>query len=472
MRRLVLLFSFFSMVCTAQENAVITGTIRNALAPNVELIVNQEYLDNTTTTYATRLINENQFSFNFPLSRSHKVLIKYARNYAEVYAEPGDSIHIDFDANSFQYTMKFSGKGGKNNIFYQNFKRQFPEETNKFRLIGFRKGIVHYEVEEKVNRHMLYLTEGNYSGTMEKERTEKVLEMDMYDTNEGGLTPGFKSYLWSEIYYDWAYKMLVYGYLYPRKVSPDFWTFLDEVPIENESAISNPKYRKYLIGYLNYLYFKSDSDSDPYVGQYELAKTKLADKSLFFFQSHLLDQAFRKGEFIDVLDTYNEFLLANPYEEFDQKAIDAYYFANKYAVGSPAPEFDLTDLNGNPLRLSDLRGKFVYLDFWATWCRPCITKLEMVKDIERTLDPEKIVFVHLSLERSESRWRDQVNFRNISGVHGFLAEGLESPVIVNYNIGAIPEYFIIDPNGNFAEKATKNDRFNVQNHLKELMVGW
>ncbi|MEO1438410.1 MAG: TlpA disulfide reductase family protein, partial [Bacteroidota bacterium] len=249
-------------------------------------------------------------------------------------------------------------------------------------------------------------------------------------------------------------------------------TFVDEVPIENQEAISNPKYRRFLVGYLNYVYNLSPDNANAYVGQYEFAKSKLADRSLYFFQSHLLDQAFRKGEFAHLLETYNAFLLENPYEEFDQKAIDAYYFANKYAVGSPAPDFTLTDINGQPLTLSDLKGKFVYIDFWATWCRPCVAKLSMVKDIERNLDAEKIVFVHLSLERSESRWRDQVAFRNLTGLHAYVSGGLESPIIQDYNVGAIPEYFIIDPNGNFAEKSAKNDRLNVQLHLQNLMAGW
>lgn len=472
MRYLFLLLSLLSSTFVfAQGTAVISGHIRNALARVVEVEINEKDFKNTKTVVPTRLDDTDFFTFNLNLERPQIVTIIYARNRAEIFLEPTDHVHVEFDANSFQYSVQFSDVGGPNNRFLAEFRKKFPEEKNPFKLTGYRKGIIHYQVESKLDGWMRKLDEVSFLREMNREREKKMLELDLHQSSYGNLTSAFRNYLWAEIQYDWAYKLLIYGYTFGKlhRVSPAFWEFTDEAPLNNKEALSNPNYRKFIKGFLNYKYDTPGNTGIPYVGQYQLAKDLFFDESLFFVQSWLVTRGFSKESLLDILPIYNDFVTHNPYEEYDLKVVNAFHEANKYAVGSPAPEFILLNDEGQEVRLSDYRGKVVYLDFWASWCRPCIAKIEMIKSLKQKMKDENVVFIHLSVEKNPLRWKDQIAFRKIEGVNVHIPEGMESDVLKNYNVKAIPEYFIIDPYGNFATKPSKTDVMALQDHLSKMI---
>lgn len=80
-----------------------------------------------------------------------------------------------------------------------------------------------------------------------------------------------------------------------------------------------------------------------------------------------------------------------------------------------------------------------------------------------------VVFIHLSVEKNQLRWLDQIAFRKIEGVNVHIPDGMESEVLKQYNVRAIPEYFIIDPYGNFATKPQKSNITALQDHLDKMM---
>ncbi len=447
------------------------GHIDKAIAKDIVVSVDKKFLDNTVETYTSKLNESNQFGFALEILMPQLVTIEYARNKAQVYLEPNDTLYVNFDAMNFQFSMKFEGKSAGNNIFIQEFKKRFPEETNRFKLRGYNKGIVHYELEEDLDTRMRQLNQVNFSKEMDREKMRKLDAIDFYQKTHGTLSKTFREYIWAEVQYDWAYKMMLYGYCYKNlhQITPDFYDFLYEVEMYNPKLLTNAKYRKFLAGFVNYKYDTSPNKKEPYAGQYEMSKSLLQDEVLFFFQADLIDRGFKKLDINTIIPIFNNFVEVNPYEEFDTKVLEAFQEANKYAVGSEAPMFTMKDIYGNQVSLNSYRGKLVYLDFWATWCRPCISKLETVKTVQRRLGSNDIVFIHLSLDRSPEKWKDQVNFRNLEGIHLFVEGGLDSEVIKAYNVRAIPEYFIIDRNGNFAPKPKHTDSIQLQKHLEDLL---
>ena len=141
---------------------------------------------------------------------------------------------------------------------------------------------------------------------------------------------------------------------------------------------------------------------------------------------------------------------------------------NRAAVGSPAPSLRLEDINGNQVSLTDFWGKVVYVDFWATWCQPCLSKISMTNTLQSRMLNNDVVFVHVSLEKTRRQWRDAVRFRNYSGVHLYAEGGINSEIAKAFNVTSMPTYFIIDRYGNFAPKPVKSDMFSLQNCLVEL----
>jgi RNA polymerase sigma factor (sigma-70 family) len=116
------------------------------------------------------------------------------------------------------------------------------------------------------------------------------------------------------------------------------------------------------------------------------------------------------------------------------------------AVGEMAPAFDVKTLDGKPLRLTDFRGKFVLLDFWATWCGPCIEQEPFLKAaFDAFQHDNRFVFISLSLDDKPEIPRDYVAKHGLKWIQGFLGRG--SSVTASYGIASIPAIMLIGPDG-------------------------
>ena len=120
-------------------------------------------------------------------------------------------------------------------------------------------------------------------------------------------------------------------------------------------------------------------------------------------------------------------------------------------TGQPmAPAFDLKDPEGRPQRLADYRGKPLILNFWATWCPPCLEEMPSLERAARTLAPEGIAVVAVNVgEDTET-------------VAAFLADqpialplplDTDTKVAQSYHMKGLPATFIIDPEGHIAYRA-------------------
>jgi len=126
--------------------------------------------------------------------------------------------------------------------------------------------------------------------------------------------------------------------------------------------------------------------------------------------------------------------------------------------GAISPVFDnYENFNGEKTSLTDLKGKYVYIDVWATWCGPCKAEIPSLKKVVKQYEGKNIAFVSLSVdddkrhggswEKANENWRKMVEEKELGGIQVFAPEGWKSDFVKNYKIMGIPRFILVDPEG-------------------------
>lgn len=112
-----------------------------------------------------------------------------------------------------------------------------------------------------------------------------------------------------------------------------------------------------------------------------------------------------------------------------------------------APSFQLASIDGSQVGLEDLKGKYLYVDIWATWCRPCLQQLPAMKELEEKYRDQNIEFVSISIDsdRDKGKWQKMVRDKQMAGVQLFAGKGTSFQR--DYEISSIPKFLIIGKDG-------------------------
>jgi peroxiredoxin len=116
--------------------------------------------------------------------------------------------------------------------------------------------------------------------------------------------------------------------------------------------------------------------------------------------------------------------------------------------GKPAPDFTLQTLTGDKVRLADLKGKVVVLDFWATWCGPCVQALPHMIEVTKARAEKGVVFIAVNQQEGADEIKAFLKSKNLETTVALDAEGQAAKL---YQVRGIPQSVIIDKAGNIAE---------------------
>ncbi|GGF00903.1 TlpA family protein disulfide reductase [Flavobacterium limi] len=195
-----------------------------------------------------------------------------------------------------------------------------------------------------------------------------------------------------------------------------------------------------------------------FLAQYSLSNEKFQNeafskeegefKALLDAKTKLDNESIEKGKF----DPEFQMALKNSFAQFNQYAVQSYEStakANKLK-GKPSPEFDYENYKGGKTKLSDLKGKYVYIDLWATWCGPCRAEIPFLQKIEEKYHGKNIEFVSISIDKAKDneKWKKFVSDKKLGGIQLFADKDWESEFVTSYGVTGIPRFILIDPKGN------------------------
>lgn len=126
-----------------------------------------------------------------------------------------------------------------------------------------------------------------------------------------------------------------------------------------------------------------------------------------------------------------------------------------------SPLFDYENHKGGNTKLADLKGKYVYIDVWATWCGPCRAEIPSLKKVEEKYHGKNIEFVSISVDvdKDHDKWKKFVDEKQLGGMQLFADKNWMSDFIRSFEINSIPRFILIDPNG----KVVKSDAARPSN---------
>lgn len=116
--------------------------------------------------------------------------------------------------------------------------------------------------------------------------------------------------------------------------------------------------------------------------------------------------------------------------------------------GASAPDFTIGTPDGKSVRLSDFKGKYVVLDFWATWCPDCRADVPHLKEIHKAYASDSVAFLSVSFDTDKDKWTSYIRDNGMDWAHGSeLKKWKETTVSSLYYVKWIPSIYLIGPDG-------------------------
>ena len=344
--------------------------------------------------------------------------------------EPGDSLNMNTDVDRIEETLSFSGTGKANNVFLNREESQFNSYKQKYLWNYY---------------HITYCNPDDYKQRVDQLREDKLNFLHEFAAIHP-LSPALITVYKSEYYTGSITRKIHYpasheGFNQNRPVvlPGNYFEFMDGVILEPEIADKGIGYYYFLKTWLTKkreMSGMTDQDGEDF---YDYVKSQIHETTAYEFMAWALARDFRKA-------LYDQFGEDCPYPDIALKVKERYRDMEGLLEGCEAPQVTLQKPDGTSIRLDELKGSFVYIDFWATWCVPCIKEIPFLKEVENKFEGQNIQFVSISLDKPDDheKWKNYVKTNDLSGIQLIADEETHSIFSRVWNIDLIPRFVLLD----------------------------
>lgn len=233
---------------------------------------------------------------------------------------------------------------------------------------------------------------------------------------------------------------------------------------------------------LNALYEMLDTSNDEEIKDSLMMLIEQVDESgdayiLSFVREHaespiapfvLLREYSYGKEYDELKPIYDELVSKNNDSKYLEDLNEKLAKLKTTAVGEPAPNFIQTDVEGEDLDINSLKGKYVLIDFWASWCKPCRKENPNVVALYEEVGGDDFEILGVSLDKNESAWKKAIEEDGLEWLHVSDLKAWKNEVAQLYGVSAIPQTFLLDKDGIIIAKNLTGEK--LKNKVKELLA--
>jgi len=154
---------------------------------------------------------------------------------------------------------------------------------------------------------------------------------------------------------------------------------------------------------------------------------------------------------------FNKFTAALKESPLGKQEAETIATAKKKEVGALAMDFSQNDVNNKVVKLSDFKGKYVLIDFWASWCAPCRAENPNVVKAYNQLKGKNFEIIGVSLDEKKDPWVKAIEHDGLPWVNVSDLKGWKNEVAIKYGVTAVPQNILLDPNGKVIAKNLRGE---------------
>ena len=359
------------------------------------------------------------------------------------YLSPGDNLQMSVNADDIKNSLSFKGTGAGNNLFVNHEEWEFNRYKNKY--LNNYYYLTYFEADDfKIRKEEIRKEKKTYLLRFQKDYTLSEHLVKLYDNQYD------QDKISSLIYYPAGHAGFNDGV---KPVLPDnYFDFIDKAEIPED--IDDMGIGAYF--YLNSLLKKQyelSAGNNSELSFYDFVDETLNERLAYVFKAYALNRDFNK----ELFDLFDE---SCPYPDIAKLVVKKYGHLEGMLAGNPFPDFKLETTDGEIITPDDLKGNYVYIDFWATWCKPCVKEIPHLEKIQEEFKDKPISFVSISIDRE----------KDMKGLQLWANEEHHDIFSKSLNIKSIPRFVLLDKEGKIIEaKALRPSDQKLKEVLKIIL---